>query len=186
MNALGVKKIVASCPHCLNTLRNEYPAFGGRYEVVHHTELLADLLKNDRLRPADDAFTGKVAYHDSCYLGRYQEQYEAPRDVLRSVPGAAVVEPRRTRSKSLCCGAGGGRMWMEEEAGHRVNELRVGQLLETSPDVIGVNCPYCLTMMEDGLGSVAPKRDVRVMDLAEILAGRLTAAPDTPTEKAPA
>ena len=106
--------------------------------------------------------------------------------MLRSVPGVAVLEPKRTRSKSLCCGAGGGRMWMEEEAGHRVNELRVGQLLETSPEVIGVNCPYCLTMMEDGLGSVAPDRDVRVMDLAEILAGRLEAAPDTPTEKAPA
>jgi Fe-S oxidoreductase len=184
MNALGVTKIVASCPHCLNTLKNEYPAFGGQYEVVHHTELLADLLKTGRLRPAHDAFAGRVAYHDSCYLGRYQEQYEAPREVLRSVPGVAVVEPKRTRSKSLCCGAGGGRMWMEEEAGHRVNELRVGQLLETSPEVIGVNCPYCLTMMEDGLGSVAPERDVRVMDLAEILAGRLTAAPDTPTEKA--
>ena len=186
MNALGVKKIVASCPHCLNTLRNEYPAFGGQYEVVHHTELLADLLKSGRLRPTDGAFSGKVAYHDSCYLGRYQEQYEAPRDVLRSVPGVTVLEPKRTRSKSLCCGAGGGRMWMEEEAGHRVNELRVGQLLETSPEVIGVNCPYCLTMMEDGLGSVAPDRDVRVMDLAEILAGRLDAVPDTPTEKAPA
>ena len=93
--------------------------------------------------------------------------------MLRAVPGVAVLEPKRTRSKSLCCGAGGGRMWMEEEAGHRVNELRVGQLLETSPEIIGVNCPYCLTMMEDGLGSVAPDRDVRVMDLAEILAGRL-------------
>jgi Fe-S oxidoreductase len=186
MNALGVKKIVASCPHCLNTLKNEYPAFGGHYEVVHHTELLADLVKSGRLQPAADGFAGKVAYHDSCYLGRYQEQYEAPRDVLRSVPGVAVFEPKRTKSKSLCCGAGGGRMWMEEEAGHRVNELRIGQLLETSPEVIGVNCPYCLTMMEDGLGSVAPGSGVRVLDLAEILAGRLTAAPDTPTEKAPA
>ena len=189
MNELGVKKIVATCPHCMNTLKNEYPAFGGRYEVVHHTELLAGLLKRGRLKPGagvSGAATGRVAYHDSCYLGRYQEQYEAPRDVLRAVSGVSVLEPKRTRSKSLCCGAGGGRMWMEEEAGHRVNELRVGQLLETSPDLIGVNCPYCLTMMEDGLGIVAPDGGVRVMDLAEILAGRLAAAPDTPTEKAPA
>jgi len=197
MNGLGVKKIVATCPHCLNTLRNEYPAFGGQYEVVHHTELLADLLASGRLKldgaaaqssgaAAADAASGpaKVAYHDSCYLGRYQQQYAAPRHVLGAVPGVSVLEPKRTRAKSLCCGAGGGRMWMEEEAGHRVNELRVGQLLETSPDLIGVNCPYCLTMMEDGLGSVAPDGDVRVMDLAEILAGRLQAAPDTTTEKA--
>jgi Fe-S oxidoreductase len=195
MNELGVKKIVASCPHCLNTLRNEYPAFGGHYEVVHHTELLAELLAGGRLKldggpstasraAAATAATGRVAYHDSCYLGRYQQQYAAPRDVLAAVPGVSVLEPKRTRSKSLCCGAGGGRMWMEEEAGRRVNELRVGQLLETSPDLIGVNCPYCLTMMEDGLGSVAPDADVRVMDLAEILAGRLTAAPVTPNEKA--
>ncbi len=195
MNGLGVKKIVATCPHCLNTLRNEYPAFGGQYEVVHHTELLAELLASGRLK-LDGGATGagaasgtagptaNVAYHDSCYLGRYQEQYEAPRDVLRAVPGVAVLEPKRTRSKSLCCGAGGGRMWMEEEAGHRVNELRVGQLLETSPDLIGVNCPYCLTMMEDGLGSVAPERDVRVMDLAEILAGRLASAPHPVPEEA--
>ena len=191
MNEAGVQKIVASCPHCLNTLRNEYPAFGGHYEVVHHTELLADLLKSGRLKLAatgapSAGVTARVAYHDSCYLGRYQEQYEAPRDVLAAVPGISLLEPKRTRAKSLCCGAGGGRMWMEEEAGHRVNELRVGQLLETSPQVIGVNCPYCLTMMEDGLGSVAPDRGVRVLDLAEILAGRLQAAPDTPTEKAPA
>jgi Fe-S oxidoreductase len=173
MNALGVKKIVASCPHCLNTLKNEYPAFGGHYEVIHHTELLADLLASGRLKLGDEVVQSRVAYHDSCYLGRYQEQYEAPRDVLRAVPGVAVLEARRNKSKSVCCGAGGGRMWMEEEAGHRVNELRVGQLLETSPEVIGVNCPYCLTMMEDGLGSVAPDGDVHVMDLAEILAARL-------------
>ena len=191
MNEIGVKKVVATCPHCLNTLRDEYPPFGGRYEVVHHTELLADLLASGRLR-LDGGAAGagaasapaRVAYHDSCYLGRYQQQYAAPREVLGAVPGVSVLEPRRTRSKSLCCGAGGGRMWMEEQAGHRVNELRVGQLLETSPDLIGVNCPYCLTMMEDGLGSVAPDGGVRVMDLAEILAGRLAAAPGTPTEKA--
>ena len=176
LNGLGVKKIVAQCPHCLNTLKNEYPAFGGSFEVVHHTELLAGLLAQGRLQLSNGS-TPRVAYHDSCYLGRYQGEYQKPRDVLRAVPGVTVLEASRNKSKSLCCGAGGGRMWMEEEAGQRVNELRVGQLLETSPDVIGVNCPYCLTMMEDGLGSVAPDKAVRVLDLAEILAERLVTQP---------
>jgi Fe-S oxidoreductase/uncharacterized membrane protein (DUF441 family) len=172
LNSLGVKKIVAQCPHCLNTLRNEYPAFGGSFEVVHHTELLAELLAQGRLQLSNGS-TPRVAYHDSCYLGRYQGEYQKPRDVLQAVPGVTVLEASRNKRKSLCCGAGGGRMWMEEEASQRVNELRVGQLLETSPDVIGVNCPYCLTMMEDGLGSIAPDKAVRVLDLAEILAERI-------------
>ena len=178
LNGLGVKKIVAQCPHCLNTLKNEYPAFGGSFEVVHHTELLADLLAQGRLQLSNGS-TPRVAYHDSCYLGRYQGEYQKPRDVLRAVPGVTVLEAARNKSKSLCCGAGGGRMWMEEDAGQRVNELRVGQLLETSPDVIGVNCPYCLTMMEDGVGTVAPDKTVRVLDLAEILAERLVTQPAT-------
>ena len=172
LTGLGVKKIVAQCPHCLNTLKNEYPAFGGSFEVVHHTELLADLLAQGRLQLSNGS-TPRVAYHDSCYLGRYQGEYQKPRDVLRAVPGVTVLEASRNKSKSLCCGAGGGRMWMEEDAGQRVNELRVGQLLETSPNVIGVNCPYCLTMMEDGVGSLAPDKAVRVLDLAEILAERI-------------
>jgi Fe-S oxidoreductase len=176
LNGLGVKNIVTQCPHCLNTLKNEYAAFGGAFEVVHHTELLADLLSAGRLQLSNGS-TPRVAYHDSCYLGRYQGEYQKPRDVLQAVPGVTLLEASRNRSKSLCCGAGGGRMWMEEEAGQRVNELRVGQLLETAPDVIGVNCPYCLTMMEDGLGSVAPDEAVRVLDLAEILAERLVAQP---------
>jgi Fe-S oxidoreductase len=173
LNGLGVTKIVTQCPHCLNTLKNEYPAFGGTYEVVHHTQLLADLLEQGRLPLTNGSAGTRVAYHDSCYLGRYQGDYVAPRRVLAAVPGAEVREARRNRAKSMCCGAGGGRMWMEEDAAHRVNELRVNQLLETQPEIIGVNCPYCLTMMEDGLGSVAPAEAVRVLDLAEILAERL-------------
>ncbi len=178
LSSLGVKKIVAQCPHCLNTLKNEYPAFGGSFEVVHHTELLAELLAHGRLQLSNGS-TPRVVYHDSCYLGRYQGEYQKPRDVLHAVPGVTVLEASRNKSKSLCCGAGGGRMWMEEDAGQRVNELRVGQLLETSPDVIGVNCPYCLTMMEDGVGNVAPDKAVRVLDLAEILAERLVTQPAT-------
>ncbi len=215
MNALGVKKIVTSCPHCLNTLKNEYPAFGGGYEVVHYTELIARLLAEGRLKLADgpaigdggagDAATAgdgvaRVAYHDSCYLGRYQQEYEAPRNVLRAMSGVTILEADRNRDKSFCCGAGGGRMWMEEEAGHRVNEARVGQLLEKTPQVIGVNCPYCLTMMEDGVKTVEGGAGVKVMDLAEMVAARLNggaktggaqaadeaaAEPDKNTETAP-
>ncbi len=173
LNSLGVKKIVTHCPHCLNTLKNEYPAFGGNFEVIHHTQLLADLLKQGRLKLADDSTPSRVAYHDSCYLGRYQGEYEAPRQVLRAMSGVTLLEAGRKKGKSLCCGAGGGRMWMEEQADQRVNEMRVGQLLETEPEIIGVNCPYCLTMMEDALSSVGRSESVCAMDLAEILASRL-------------
>jgi len=172
LNDLGVTKIVTNCPHCLNTLKNEYPAFGGNYEVIHYTELFQRLLAEGRLQlQAADA--ERVVYHDSCYLGRYQQQYETPRKVLRALSGVTLLEAKRNRSKSFCCGAGGGRMWMEEEAGHRVNEVRVGQLLETSPQVIGVNCPYCLTMMEDGVKSLAADTGIKVMDVAEMVAARL-------------
>ncbi|OFV80002.1 MAG: hypothetical protein A2W26_02520 [Acidobacteria bacterium RBG_16_64_8] len=178
LNSSGITKIVTQCPHCLNTLKNEYPAFGGHYEVIHYTQLLADLIKSGRLKLADVAGKSRVVYHDSCYLGRYQGEYEAPRDVIEAMPGVAMLEARRTKDKSFCCGAGGGRMWMEEAAGQRVNEARVGQLLEQAPDIIGVNCPYCLTMMEDGLGRVEGGETVRVMDLAEMLVGRLDCRPD--------
>ncbi|MFH1834445.1 MAG: (Fe-S)-binding protein, partial [bacterium] len=176
--SLGVTKIVTHCPHCLNTLKNEYPAFGGNYEVIHYTRLLADLLERGKLKLAGASEKSRIAYHDSCYLGRYQEEYETPRRVLRAMPGVTLLEARRNKGKGFCCGAGGGRMWMEEEAGQRVNEVRVGQLLEKAPEIIGVNCPYCLTMMEDAVGSVDPGKTVRVMDLAEILAGRLDGEPD--------
>jgi Fe-S oxidoreductase len=177
MNALGVKKIITQCPHCLSTLKNEYSQFGGSYEVVHYTQLFADLLKQGKLQLGDGADTMRVAYHDSCYLGRYQHEYAAPRNVLKAMAGVTVVEADRHKSKSMCCGAGGGRMWMEEDPEHRVNELRVGQLLEKQPEVIGVNCPYCLTMMEDGIGAKGKGETVKALDLAEILAARLKSAP---------
>lgn len=177
LNSLGVTKIVTHCPHCLNTLKNEYPAFGGDFEVIHHTELLAELLRDGRLELADHAAESRVAYHDSCYLGRYQEEYEAPRDVLRAMPGVTLLEARRNKGKSFCCGAGGGRMWMEEDAGQRVSEMRVSQLLEKAPEVIGVNCPYCLTMLEDGLKGVDGSEAPRVLDLAEMVAARLDSEP---------
>lgn len=178
LNSLGITRIVTYCPHCLNTLKNEYPAFGGNYEVIHYTALLAELLDRGRLKLADDPGRSRVAYHDSCYVGRYQGDYVTPRRVLQAMPGVTLLEARRNKGKSFCCGAGGGRMWMEEPADQRVNEVRVGQLLEKAPEIIGVNCPYCLTMMEDGLGSVDHSETVRVMDLAEILLGRLDSRPD--------
>jgi hypothetical protein len=126
----------------------------------------------------------RVAYHDSCYLGRYQHEYMAPRNVLKAMAGVTVVEADRHKSKSMCCGAGGGRMWIEEDPEHRVNELRVGQLLEKHPEVIGVNCPYCLTMMEDGIGAKGKGETVKALDLAEILAARLKSAPAAAAEAA--
>ncbi len=206
LNSLGVTKIVATCPHCVNTLKNEYPGFGGTYEVVHHTQLLAQLLEQGRLKlgaagnggavaagdgsgsrsgAGTSATPSRVAYHDSCYLGRYQQEYDAPRQVLRAVPGVTVLEADRNKSKSICCGAGGGRMWMEEETGHRVNEMRAGQLLEKQPEVIGVNCPYCLTMMEDGIGTAGKSETVKAMDLAEILVSRLASQPEPAAAEQP-
>jgi Fe-S oxidoreductase len=183
LNALGVKRVIAQCPHCFNTLKNEYPRFGGDYEVIHHTQLLADLLAQGKIKLAGGAPT-RVAYHDSCYLGRYQGEYAAPRKVLKAA-GVTLLEADRRKTKSVCCGAGGGRMWMEEEPEHRVNEMRVGQLLEKEPEAIGVNCPYCLTMMEDGIGAKGKSESVKAFDLAEILVARLASAP-TATAPAPA
>ncbi len=182
LNALGVKKIIAQCPHCLNTLKNEYPQFGGEYEVIHYTQLFADLLAQGRIKLTPGAPV-KIAYHDSCYLGRYQGEYAAPRKVLKAA-GVSIVEADKNRTKSICCGAGGGRMWMDEEAEHRVNEMRTAQLLEKQPDAIGVNCPYCLTMMEDGLGTIGGHDTVKVYDLAEILVQRLASTPAAAAEAA--
>jgi len=173
LNELGVTRIVTHCPHCLNTLKNEYPAFGGNYEVIHHTQLVADLVNRGKLQFREDLEDLRVAYHDSCYLGRYNGEYEAPRRVLRSMPGITLVEPRRKRKKSFCCGAGGGRMWLEEHGGKRINGMRVEQLLEKEPEAVSVNCPFCLTMIEDGLKARELADAVPALDVAEIVARRL-------------
>lgn len=174
LNQYGVKKIVTHCPHCLNTLKNEYPEFGGNYEVIHHTQLIAKLLAEGKLElDTSKAQELRVAYHDSCYLGRYQEEYEAPRSVLRAVPGVELVEMDRNRGRSFCCGAGGGRMWMEETLGRRINEMRVEQALEKNPQVVGANCPFCLTMFEDGVKAKEVDESVKVFDPAELVAGAL-------------
>lgn len=171
LNGAGVKKIVTHCPHCYNTLKNEYTQFGGHYEVIHHSELLSQLVQEGKLKPgADgDAASQKVVYHDSCYLGRYNEIYDPQRDLIDAMPGVTRVESERHHQKGLCCGAGGGQMWMEMDIGKRMNYVRTDELLETKPDVIAVACNFCMTMVDDGVKARSQEEAVKVLDLAEML-----------------
>ncbi len=169
MNNYSVKKILTICPHCFNTFRNEYPDFGGNYEVIHHTEFLQKLIEEGRLKirkQSDGA--KKVAYHDSCYLGRYNEIFEAPRRTLKAITGMNVVEPKRSHDRGLCCGAGGGQMFMEETVGKRINIERTEELLAAGTDTIAVNCPFCMTMITDGV-KAKDREDVKTLDIAEII-----------------
>lgn len=165
----GVNRIVTACPHTFHTLKNEYPDFGMEgVEVLHHTELLDQLLRQGKLKPVH-AVRERIVYHDSCYLGRYNQVYEAPRRILRSIDGVQLLEMERSRENAMCCGAGGGMMWMEESAGKRINLARTEQALAVHPTVIGSTCPYCLTMMEDGTKLKEADGRVRARDIAEIL-----------------
>jgi len=165
----GVRRIVTACPHTFNTFKNEYPDFGLEdVEVLHHTQLLDRLIREGKLRPRYEV-KERIAYHDSCYLGRYNNVYDEPRNVLRAISGVELVEMARSRENGMCCGAGGGMMWMEETAGKRVNLARTEQALAVKPTVIGSACPYCLTMMEDGTKMKEVADDVRAKDIAEIL-----------------
>ncbi len=172
LNNYGVKKIVTSCPHCYNTLKNEYPQFGGKYEVVHHTEFIADLLKQGKLKVAHK-LDKKATYHDSCYLGRYNDIYQAPREVLRSVSQTSPLEMKNHMSKGFCCGAGGGRMFMEEQIGARINQMRTREALQTSAEVLASACPYCLQMFEDAIKALEAEGKIKAMDVAEIVAASL-------------
>lgn len=165
----GVRKIVTACPHTYNVLKNEYPDFGMEGIVVfHHTELLESLMKEGRLKPKH-LIPHRITYHDSCYLGRYNGIYEAPRQLLRAIPGVELVEMDRSKENGMCCGAGGGSMWMEENGGKRVNLARTQQALQVRPDVISSACPFCLTMMEDGLKLEGSSDQVQAKDVAELL-----------------
>jgi len=167
MNGIGVRKIVVNCPHCFNTIRNEYPDFGGDYEVIHHTQLFARLVEEGKLRPTEEV-RSLITYHDPCYLGRHNGVYEEPRELLEAIPGVRQVEMPRHAERGFCCGAGGARMWMEERIGKRINEERTDEAAATGADVMGVACPFCLVMLDDG--AKARGADIQVIDIAQVVA----------------
>ncbi|MCS7017535.1 MAG: (Fe-S)-binding protein [Cytophagales bacterium] len=171
LNGYGIKKIVTACPHCFNTLKNEYPSLGGNYEVLHHSELLQQLINQGKIRLKEGGtFQGKkITYHDSCYLGRANDIYEAPRQVLEALD-AELVEMKRCRNKGLCCGAGGAQMFKEAEKGKKeINIERIEEALQTGAEIIASACPFCMTMMSDGVKNKNREGEVKVLDLAELI-----------------
>jgi Fe-S oxidoreductase/predicted flap endonuclease-1-like 5' DNA nuclease len=167
LNGMGVKKIITQCPHCFNTLKNEYPQLGGHYEVIHHTQLLEQLIDSGQLDMSNATLEERVVYHDSCYLGRHNDIYLSPRKVIGSLAGVEIVEAPRNGTKGMCCGAGGGRMWMEEDIGPKVNDVRALELVETGASRIATACPFCYIMMDDGVKAAGKEADeVKVADLA--------------------
>ena len=167
MNKYGVKRIVTCCPHCFNTLKNEYPQLGGNYEVIHHTQLLDTLLEQGRIKLTKE-ISELVTHHDSCYLGRYNDIFDEPRDVLARIPGVRTVEMSRCRDKGFCCGAGGARMWMEERIGEKVNHRRLQHVTETNAKVVATACPYCLIMFDDA-AKTKNREDIQRYDIAELV-----------------
>jgi Fe-S oxidoreductase len=179
LNGLGVTRIVTGDPHAFNSLRNEYPEFGGRYEVIHHSQLIARLLVEGRIRL--EAGFERVVYHEPCYLGRHNGEFAAPRAIIRQVSKDAPLEFDLAREKAMCCGAGGGRMWLEEKIGKRINIARVEQALPHAPRVIATACPYCAVMMYDGVSALGKADEIAVRDIAELVAAsmrRKAAGPD--------
>jgi Fe-S oxidoreductase len=164
--------IVTACPHCFNTIRNEYPDFDGHFRIIHHSQLLDELVRSGRLPVVQDG-TERITYHDACNLGRYNDVYEEPRRVLASVSRTELAEMRLSRSRGFCCGGGGGRVWMEENEGRRVNQVRVEQAMEVNPDILASACPFCLTMFEDGVKAKEVGDRIKTRDIAEVLAERL-------------
>ncbi|MFT5104004.1 MAG: heterodisulfide reductase subunit D [Candidatus Latescibacterota bacterium] len=171
LNAYEVKKIVTACPHCFNTIKNEYPELGGNYEVMHHTQFLKSLMNEGRLKVEGGKFKGKrITFHDPCYLGRANNEYEAPRELLQKLE-VELVEMKRCKTRGLCCGAGGAQMFKEPEAGDKdINVERTEEALETQPKIIAAGCPFCNTMLTDGLKAKEKESDVQVMDIAEMIA----------------
>jgi Fe-S oxidoreductase len=168
-NRYGVKKIITTCPHCYNTIKNEFPQLGGNYEVIHHTELLSNLVRQGILKTIGSMHGKTATYHDSCYLGRYNEIYDAPREILKNIPSLHVEEMTLSRDMGRCCGAGGGRMWMEEKIGTRINHKRLEDIQQTtSATIVATACPFCLTMLSDA-AKEKNAADLETKDIAEIL-----------------
>ena len=170
LDAYDIKKIVTGCPHCFNTIKNEYPQLGGQYEVIHHTQLVQELINEGKLKVQGGEFKGKkIVYHDPCYLGRANDVYEAPRDVIKSLD-VDLAEMKRSKAKGLCCGAGGAQMFKEAEKGTKeVNVERAEEALAENPDVIAVGCPFCNTMMTDGVKHFNKEEQTKVLDVAELV-----------------
>jgi Fe-S oxidoreductase len=172
LNEAKATKIVATCPHCFNTLANEYPQVGGQYEVIHHTQLLSHLVETGKLTPVTPV-DGLVTYHDPCYLGRHNKVYTPPREIMDQVPGMRQQEMHRCKERGFCCGAGGARMWMEERIGKRVNTERVDEALSLDPDIVSTACPFCLVMLTDSVTTKKQageaREDVEVVDVAQLL-----------------
>ncbi|MGL4630770.1 MAG: (Fe-S)-binding protein [Leadbetterella sp.] len=170
LNGYGVKKIVTACPHCFNTLKNEYPELGGSYEMIHHTTFLQGLIAEGRLKVSGGEFKGKkITYHDSCYLGRGNGIYDAPREIIESLD-ADLVEMKSCRKSGLCCGAGGAQMFKEPEKGtNDINIVRIEEALELQPSIVASGCPFCMTMLSDGLKFKQKEHEIKVYDLAELL-----------------
>jgi Fe-S oxidoreductase len=178
LNDVGAKKVIASCPHCFNSLSREYPDLGADFEVIHHSQLLGHLVAAGKLAPG--SMDAKVTYHDPCYLGRHNRIFDEPRAVLDAIGGLEQIEMKRCRERSFCCGAGGARMWMEENIGKRVNLERTDEALGTGADVVSTACPYCLIMLDDAVRARSREDDVRVLDLSQVLEASLTTAVEPP------
>ncbi|TAK34433.1 MAG: (Fe-S)-binding protein [Chloroflexota bacterium] len=172
-----MKKIITTCPHCFNTLKNEYPQFGGSYEVIHHAAFLADLTAQGKVK-VSKSLQRTITIHDPCYLGRYNDIYEQPRQVLHAIPGVKLVEVARSRARAMCCCCGGGpRAFMEDRHGKKIIEAHVEQAMAVSPDVIGTACPYCMTMLEDGMKAKGVDEKMKPIDVVELLAEAIEPAP---------
>jgi Fe-S oxidoreductase len=167
-NSYGIKKIVTACPHCFNTIKNEYPDMGGNYEVLHSTEFILQLIKEGKLS-ISKGMDITVTYHDSCYLGRHNDRYDPPREILKVIPNINIIEMKRNKDRGLCCGAGGGRMWMEEKIGTRMNENRLEDVLEINPQALTVACPFCMTMLEDAIKVKELEDSLKTYDIVEIV-----------------
>jgi Fe-S oxidoreductase len=182
LDRLGVTKIIAQCPHCFNTMANEYPQLGGHYEVIHHTQLLEQLIAAGRLDVSGATLPERVTYHDACFLGRHNDVYQAPRRVVGALAGVEVVEMPRNRANAFCCGAGGARFWMEEHTGKKIGIERVQEALATGATQLAVACPFCNVMLDDSLKEIGRAEELEVVDIATLVLRALTdpAGPDAP------